>query len=241
MDGTTVLGTSPITTVSGQQKASFVITTILGVSNHAITAVYNPGGTSLPLDGTSTGAATVSITYNPGTLVVSLVGTGTTLTSSGTATFLQNYQADGTPLPTNTIALPTASGSALTEGGTTTTEGYLTDAADGHSLSIAGYQATPGTSTSSAIREVGVVSVSGGVDISTQMPSNTGSVRVAISADGLGFWVATSTGVRYVPFGNSATTATTQITAEVASPTAVGVFADGTTTGQLFGSAGAAH
>ncbi len=239
MDGTTVLGTNSITTVSGKQEAIFTTTSPLGVGNHTMSAVYNPGGSSLPLDATSTGTATVAITYNPGTLVVTLVGTGSTLTSSGAATFLQNYQNDGTPLPANQIPLPTASGAALTEGGTTTTEGYLTDAADGHSLSIAGYQATPGSSTSSALREVGVVGPSGGLDISTQMPSTTGSVRVAVSADGLGFWVATSTGIRYVPFGNSATTASTQITAEVASPTAVGVFADGTTTGQLFGSAGA--
>ena len=58
-------------------------------------------------------------------------------------------------------------------------------------------------------------------------------------ADGLGFWVATSTGVRYVPFGNAAATASTQVSAEATSPTAVGISVDGTTTGQLFGSAGA--
>ena len=241
MDGSTVLSTVPLTTVGGKQQAQFIYTAAFGVANHALSAVYNPGGASLPLDGTSTGTASMAITYNPGTIVVSLVGTGTTLTSSGTATSLQNYQSDGTPLPANTIVLPSASGAALTEGGTTTTEGYLADAADGHSLSIAGYGAAAGSSTSSAVREVGVIGPSGALDFSTQMPSSTGSTRVAVSADGLGFWVATSTGIRYVPFGNSSTTASTQITAEVSSPTAVAVFADGTNnpTGQLFGTAGA--
>ena len=63
---------------------------------------------------------------------------------------------------------------------------------------------------------------------------------MAVSADGLGFWVATSNGVRYVPFGNPAATASTQVTAEVASPTARCVSRSaGTTTGQLFASAGA--
>ena len=174
-----------------------------------------------------------------GDLLVSLVGTGATLASTGTATFIQDYTNTGTLVSANTITLPTTGTSAFTEGGTTTTEGYLTDSADGHSVSIAGYLVAAGTSTSSAVRAIGVIGPGGTFNSTTQMPSATGSVRVAVSADGLGFWVATSTGVRYVPFGNAATAASTLISSEATSPTAVGISVDGTSSGQLFASAGA--
>jgi hypothetical protein len=278
LDGNTVLKTVALS--SG--AASFTTTTPPALGSHTIRAVYNPGGTSLPVDGTSTGTLTQTFNYTPGDLVVTLVGTGSALTSSATASSLQDYT--GSTLNSgNTVALPVASAAAtvstaswatgtintatitttaahnfqvgqsvtitgvvpsgyngtftiasvpstttftyalatnpgpytsggsaavppaLTEGGTTTTEGYLTDAADGHSLGIAGYNQAPGGSTSSVTRTVGVVGTNGAVNTTTQAPSSTGSTRVAVSADGLGFWVATSTGVRYVAFGASAT------------------------------------
>ena len=147
-------------------------------------------------------------------------GTFTITSVPTTTSFTYTLATDpGTYVSGGTATVP----AALTEGGTTTTEGYLTDSADGHTLGIAGYDQAPGGSTSSATKTIGVVSPDGVVDTSTQAPSNTGSVRVAISATGLGFWVATSTGVRYVPFGNSSSTASTQVTPEVTSPTAVGI------------------
>ena len=127
-------------------------------------------------------------------------GTFTITAVPTTTSFTYTLATDpGTYVSGGTATVP----AALTEGGTTTTEGYLTDSADGHTLSIAGYNQAPGGSTSSVTRTIGVVGPDGVVDTSTQAPSSTGSVRVAISADGLGFWVATSTGVRYVPFGNN--------------------------------------
>src|SRR5262249_4883606 len=100
---------------------------------------------------------------------------------------------------------------ALTESGTATGEGYLTSSADGHSLVISGYSQTPGSSTSANNAAVGVINPARLVATTTQLPSQGGSVRVVASADGLGMWVATSTGIRYVPFGN--TPAQTAITA----------------------------
>jgi hypothetical protein len=155
------------------------------------------------------------------------------------------YALSSSPGTATKFGTATGALGALTEGGTATGEGYLTDSADGHTLSIAGYNQLTGLSTSGANRVVGVVNAAGVVDVTTQMPSTAGNVRVAISADGQGFYVATSNGVVYVPFANGASTAGTTVTQEVSSPTAVGIGTNNTTgsgtgaPGILFGSAGA--
>ncbi len=136
----------------------------------------------------------------------------------------------------------------LTETGNATAEGYLTDSADGHSLTIAGYNVAPGSSTTGVNRDIAVVGPNAAVDLSTQLPSSNTNVRVAVSADGLGFWVATSTGVVYVPFGNpgaAATNVSPEVPTTSSSPFTVGIDTNNTsgsgngTPGQLFGSAGA--
>jgi hypothetical protein len=189
--------------------AMFTPSAPLTVGLHTITASYLGNTTHAA----SSGTYAQTINYAAGDLIVTRVGTGTgALSPSATATFLENYSPTGTAQPANTIALPTASGAAFTLGGTAATEGYLSLAADGHSLSIAGYNQVPGSATGSANRVVGVVSPSGGVDLSTQMPPATGGARATASADGLGFWVASTSGLRYVPLGNSAAAASTQVT-----------------------------
>jgi hypothetical protein len=216
---------------------------------------YTPTGTStgtqVALSNASTLTATITTISESGTTATATTmaahgfATGEKVTIAGSsvsgynATFTITAVTSTTFTFTATSGLGSASGGTasvtnyLTELGTTTTEGYLTDATDGHTVSIAGYNVAPGTSNSGVNRDIGLVGPSGSVDISTQLPSGTGSTRVAISADGLGFWVATSSGVRYVPFANSGA-ASTQLTSEVGSPTAVGIF-----DGQLWGSAGA--
>ncbi len=247
-----------------------------------------------------------AFSFTSGDLLVTTVGTGSSLTSSATTTFLDEYTTSGgnvssTPLPTANSATATISGITesgttatvttaaasgfavgervtisgssvsgynntftitavpstttftisatsglgsasggtatvvldLTESGTATGEGYLTDSADGHSVSIGGYNVAPGSSTSGVNRAIAVVGPNAVVDLSTQLPSST-TTRVAVSADGQGFWIATSSGIDYVPFGNPGT-AVTSTTAEVGSTTAVGI-----DNAQLYGSAGVA-
>jgi hypothetical protein len=160
-------------------------------------------------------------------------GTFTIATIVDTTHF--TYALTTNPGTATAFGTATVSVNSLTEGGTFTNEGYLTTSADGHTLSITGYnQAVGGSTSSSENRVIGEVNAAGVVDTTTQLPSQTGSVRVAISPDGQGFYVATSNGVRYIPFGSSGSTASTQITAEVPSPTVVGI-----NNGQLWASAGA--
>jgi Bacterial Ig-like domain (group 3) len=183
---------------------------MIPTGSNTITAAYK-GDVK---DGTSTGVITWSgIAFTSGNLVATLVGTGSgALTSSGTATYINEY-ATGGGAAVQSIALPSSGTNPFTEKGTTTTQGYLTDSADGHSVTIGGYQAAAGSSTTGANAEIGVVGPYGTVDTSTQLSaSDTGNgVTATVSADGLGMWVATANYLRYVPFDNNALTATTQV------------------------------
>ena len=64
-DGINFLGTSPITTVSSNQVATFTTTNYLALGKHTISAVYNPGGQALADDDVSTGTVTQDIDYDP--------------------------------------------------------------------------------------------------------------------------------------------------------------------------------
>jgi hypothetical protein len=77
-DGTTLLGTAPL---NGSAVATFATTTPLAVGEHKINAVYNPGGTSLPIDDPSTGTGTQEIDYTSGDLIVSQVGFSSNIAS----------------------------------------------------------------------------------------------------------------------------------------------------------------
>ena len=105
---------------------------------------------------------------------------------------------------------------AFTESGTvstTTNSSYITNSLDGHSLEIAGDDAAPGASVSSALGDVAVVSPDGSVNDSTLLPSVIGATRAVASTDGSGFWVTTSSntvgGLVWVPFGGSTPSAVT--------------------------------
>jgi hypothetical protein len=166
--------------------------------------------------------------FTPGNLVLVRVGTGAgALTGSATETFLDEYTTAGMPAG-NSVALPTDAGNALTLSGTGTTEGYLTGSVDGHSLTLGGYNATPGNPTFDSAnpvsRVIGLVAPDGTLDTSTQFPQDdAGTIRSAASVDGGGFWVATSNFVRYVPFGNSGTSSTV-LSSLVQSPTVAEIF-----------------
>jgi hypothetical protein len=161
--------------------------------------------------------------FTPGDLVLVRVGAGdAALTGKATATFLDEYTPAGMPTG-NSIVLSAAAANALSLSGTGSGEGYLIRSADGHSLTLGGYEVAPGNPTSDSTnpvnRVIAVVFPNGTVDTSTQIPqADAGTIRSVASADGSGFWTATDNFVRYVPFGNNGASATA-LSPLVASPT----------------------
>src|SRR5262249_58156139 len=87
-----------------------------------------------------------------------------------------------------TINLPSTGSAAFTEKGTNTAEGYVTNALDGHSASLIGYNVTAGTSTSFTNSPIGVINPNGSIESSTLLPSgDSGGAGAAVaSADGTG-------------------------------------------------------
>jgi len=162
--------------------------------------------------------------FTAGNLIATVVGTGSPLTGNATATFINEYTTLG-GAAVQSIGLPTTGASAFTEKGTAAGEGYLTNSADGHTASLAGYNVDAGNSTNSTNSLIGIVNPNGTIDSSTVLPSGDtgGSVKATVSADGLGMWVATANYVRYVPFGNSALTPTTAVTNWLQGPTTVAI------------------
>jgi predicted extracellular nuclease len=158
--------------------------------------------------------------FSPGNVVVARVGTGdAALGSAATAVFLDEYTPAGALV--QTVPLPTAVSGAnrrFTMSGSATSEGALTQSADGRYLTLAGYDADLGTAgiaatTAAAVnRVVARVDGSGGVDSSTTITDtfSANNVRGAVTDDGGKFWVVGANGgVRLAPLGG--TGATTQI------------------------------
>jgi hypothetical protein len=186
-------------------------------------------------------------TCDPITFSMDRVGDGsTTLTTNAAPVFIERRKLDGTLLG-SPVALPTApSGAnrALTLSGVSSTEGMLSRSADGHSLTMAGYAAAPGTGdpigTGALPRVVGLVSATGTVDTSTVVTGAflTQDVRTAATVDGSAFWVGgqgdfptggttLTSGIWYVGRGASTSTQLSTAPARV-----LGIFG-----GQLFGTA----
>jgi predicted extracellular nuclease len=185
-------------------------------------------------------------TFSPGNLVVLRIGDGTaTLSSAATAVFLDEFTTSGAAV--QTFSMPTTvngNNRILTNSGSATSEGALARSADGRYLTLAGYDAAPGTasvvSTASATvnRIVARVDADGNIDTSTRITdAYTGNnIRGAVSNDGAGFWTAgtasgTAGGVHYVPFGNNG--ATTQLSSAPTNVRVPNIYG-----GQLFVSSG---
>lgn len=160
-------------------------------------------------------------------VMVVRVGDGAAaLSSTATAVFVEKRAtADGSVL--QTVALPTVvSGgqAALTLSGTATSEGALSRSADGRYVTLAGYDAVPGTASvtsspsATVNRIVGRLDGAGAVDTSTRMSAafSGGNVRGATSVDGTAFWATGSvSGAHHVTFASAG--ASTQL--NTASPT----------------------
>ncbi|GLZ39725.1 hypothetical protein Acsp05_33490 [Actinokineospora sp. NBRC 105648] len=168
------------------------------------------------------GQAAAAAGFAPGNVVVARVGTGdAALSSAATAVFLDEYTPAGVLV--QSVPLPTA-GKRVTLSGSATSEGALTRSADGRYLTLAGYDADPGTAgvagtTSAAVnRVVARVDGQGTVDASTTITDtfSANNVRGAATDDGSRFWVVGANGgVRLANLGT--TGATTQI--NTAAPT----------------------
>lgn len=185
--------------------------------------------------------------FSSGNLVVLQVGDGAAaLSGTAQTSSLREFTRTGTAV--QTIGLPTLTSPAqraLTFSGTATSEGALTLSADGRYLTLAGYDAAPGSiisnTTAAAVnRVIGRVGLDGVVDTSTVVtdnPSGSGAnMRSAVSADGSGFWFTgggSATGVRYTTFGSQGTS--TQVTASPGNTRIVNIFNN-----QLYTSAGSA-
>jgi hypothetical protein len=151
----------------------------------------------------------------PGNLVVVRVGDGSAaLSSSATPVFLDEYTPRGALV--QSIAMPTAVEGAnriLTNSGSAASEGALNRSLDGRFLTLAGYDAVPGTANvvlthgSEVNRIVARVDATGVVDTSTRLSDaySTNMIRGAVTDDGTRFWTAgIPSGVVFVPLGNDA-------------------------------------
>ena len=175
-------------------------------------------------------------------VVVCRVGSGAAaLSSTSASVWLERHTSDGALV--QTIALPTAvngSNRRLTLGGTNKGECGLVVSSDGKYLTLAGYDAAPGTAsiaateTSAVNRIVARIDAAGNIDTTTRLNSafDTGNVGGAVSVDGSAFWVSGNSatgvgGVWYIPRG---TTGGTQILAGPNNARTLNIFS-----GQLFG------
>jgi hypothetical protein len=137
------------------------------------------------------------------TIQVVRVGDGlAALTANAAPIFLEQRLITGALLvkASNPLALPVAVNGLnrpLTLGGTQTSEGNLSLSSNGSYLTIAGYDAVPGTANVASIasatvnRVIGRIDASGNVDTSTRLDSafSGSNVRGATSNDGTSFWV----------------------------------------------------
>lgn len=157
-------------------------------------------------------AAIAQIT--PGNLVVTRVGDGSAaLTSAAAAVFLDEYTPAGVLV--QSIPMPTVGSGAnhaIVNSGSATSEGSITQSADGRYLVTVGYDAAPGTTgvtgTTGATnpRIIARIALDGTIDTSTAIADaySGSNIRGACSIDGEQFWTAGTAsaangpGVRYV-------------------------------------------
>jgi predicted extracellular nuclease len=183
--------------------------------------------------GVVSAAPAQAVGFSPGNIVVARVGSGDAALSGAAApVFLDEYTQAGQLV--QSVALPTANAGTnrrLTMSGSASSEGALAQSQDGRYLTLAGYDADPGTasvassSTSTVSRVVARVDGNGDADTSTAISDafSGNNVRGAVSDDGSRFWaVGANGGVRLATLGSGSTTqvnsaAPTNLRAAVAS------------------------
>lgn len=136
----------------------------------------------------------------PGNLVIYRVGDGVSaLSTTGAAVFLDEYTTAGSFV--QSIAVPTTGTTQMVAVGNASTEGIISRSQDGTQLVFMGYRNTTGTAPGGAAvpRVIGTLDVAGNLNTSLAVTDMTTAVpRSATTVDGSAYWLATSTGVRYV-------------------------------------------
>lgn len=172
--------------------------------------------------------------FGSGNLAVLRVGSGSAaLSSACTEVFVDEYTTAGVLV--QSIALPTAADGGnqpFCVSGSATSEGMMSLSADGRSLTVPGYAATPGTAsiaTAAGInRVVAIIDANGTVDTSTSFSDGylLNNVRSATSVNGFQFWLSgtgntASGGVRVIDLGDSTST---QVSTTVTNTRAIAIF-----------------
>jgi hypothetical protein len=164
--------------------------------------------------------------FTPGDVVVERVGNGSaTLTSAGTAVFLDEYTLTGTLV--GSYEMPTT-GTPLVDSGTASSDGEISTSANGQYLVVPGYDAALGTagiasSSSTAVpREVATLSGTGAL-VQTTFNNFTGqNIRSVASANGSTVYaVGGADGVVSVTSGSSGGTGTTVSSAPISNARAI--------------------
>lgn len=158
--------------------------------------------------------------FTAGRLVVSQYGDGTNpLDANATAVFLKEFKVTGPvqTMATYTLALPTTltgSNQPLTGNTTTANEGLITLSPNGTYLSAIGYQVNAGATLTGNNRTIGYITANGTINTTTVSTTSLGNPRCAITVDGTGFWIGSSSaGIRYIDLGtNGASTVIHNVT-----------------------------
>lgn len=146
--------------------------------------------------------------FTAGDLVVLQDGTGSsTLTSAGTAIFLDEFNTSGGAV--TSVAIPSTGANALVNSGTATSEGLISLSADGQSIVVAGYNTIAGTasvassSTTTVPRAVATVNFNGNYTLQSTTTAFSGNNIRSGTTDGSGnFWAAgANSGIFYMGSG----------------------------------------
>ena len=183
-------------------------------------------------------ASTAIAQITPGNLIVVRSGDGSaTLSSASTAMFLDEYDRSTAAQlgPIQTVTMP------ITISGSATSEGFLTQSADGRYLIAMGYGVAPGTLTVANTagnvvpRVVASIALDETIDATTALTdtywggAGAGNPRSAVSTDGSVFWTAGTgemTGNRGVCFTVLGGTTSTQLATAPTNCRVAGMFND---------------
>jgi PEP-CTERM motif len=153
-------------------------------------------------------------TFNPGNLAILQVGNGgASLTSAGTAIFLDQYTTGGSFV--NNFAIPSTGSGELVNSGSAASEGQLSLSGNGQYLVFAGYNAAAGTagvagaSSSTVPRGIATMNASGNYSLAATTASfySGNNIRGGTSDGSGNFWgagPASSGGTVYLGTGTPA-------------------------------------
>ena len=164
--------------------------------------------------------------FNPGKLAVLVVGDGSAaLSSSATAVFVKEFNISGgsqpgiirASLPATATSGTSSINRAVTQSGTSTSEGCIGLSTDRNYLVVTGYNTTTGTaSVASSVaatfpvntRTVAKIDAAGTIDSKTTLNTTYSGVaiRSATTVNGTAYWTAGPNGICYIPDGNIAAT-----------------------------------